>query len=66
MNKRMERDKKRLVKNLLHGATIIEGEVRLIQNFIFPEVPDKIMEEIDKMVLEREKERQENKKQSSK
>ncbi|NLP50399.1 hypothetical protein [Bacillus sp. RO1] len=64
MNKRMERDKKRLVKNLLHGATIIEGKVRLIQNFIFPDIPNKIMEEIDKMVLEREKERHENKDKS--
>lgn len=37
----MEKDKKRLVKNLIHGATILEGEVRLIQNFIFQKIPNK-------------------------
>ncbi|MCM3034092.1 hypothetical protein [Niallia sp. MER 6] len=61
MNKRMEKEKKRLVKRLLHGATVIEGEVVLIQNFLFPEVPTSILEIIDKIVVDKEKERQKEK-----
>jgi hypothetical protein len=66
MNKRMEREKKQLVNRLLHGATLIEGEVVLIQNFLFPEVSTNILEMIDKMVVDKEKERQKEKEKQKK
>lgn len=55
MNKRMKKDREKLIKTYFPGSKIEKEKIIYTQKFLFPELKDYTIKKIEEMVIEKEK-----------